>query len=57
MSNEEENLQAWFDAGVSCVGMGDKFISKTIMENEYYKGLKEKVRNILDVIRRVRKWN
>ena len=55
MRNEEENLQAWFDAGVSCVGMGDKFISKTIMENEYYKGLKEKVRNILDVIRRVRK--
>ena len=27
VSTEEENLKAWFDAGVTCVGMGFKLIS------------------------------
>jgi 2-dehydro-3-deoxyphosphogluconate aldolase / (4S)-4-hydroxy-2-oxoglutarate aldolase len=35
----KENIQSWFKAGVSAVGMGSKLISKTIMENKDYKAL------------------
>ena len=30
VSTEESNLRGWFDAGVTCVGMGSKLISKEI---------------------------
>ena len=31
VSTEESNLKNWFDAGVTCVGMGSKLISKEIL--------------------------
>jgi 2-dehydro-3-deoxyphosphogluconate aldolase / (4S)-4-hydroxy-2-oxoglutarate aldolase len=37
----KENIQSWFKAGVSAVGMGSKLISKTIMENKDYKAITE----------------
>ena len=47
---EKENLKAWFDAGVTCVGMGSKLISKTIIANADYEGLTEKVKTTLALI-------
>jgi 2-dehydro-3-deoxyphosphogluconate aldolase/(4S)-4-hydroxy-2-oxoglutarate aldolase len=35
----QENISAWFDAGVSAVGMGSKLITKTIIENQAYNQL------------------
>ena len=32
----EENLRGWFNAGVCAVGMGNKLIAKSIMENKQY---------------------
>ncbi|WP_420601887.1 bifunctional 4-hydroxy-2-oxoglutarate aldolase/2-dehydro-3-deoxy-phosphogluconate aldolase [Flagellimonas sp.] len=54
VSTEEDNLRAWFDAGVTCVGMGSKLISKEIIANEDHKGLQKKVKETLEVIKKLR---
>ncbi len=54
VSPTEENLQQWFDAGVSCVGMGSKLISKELLENEQYDLLSEKVAATLKLIVQIR---
>ncbi len=54
VSPTEENLKAWFDAGVTCVGMGSKLISKEIIANKDYKKLQQDVKNALEIIKSVR---
>lgn len=49
-----ENLKAWFDAGVSCVGMGSKLITKDILQRKAFDELAEHARNTLEIIREVR---
>lgn len=51
----EENLKAWFDAGVTCVGMGSKLISKEILANRDFKKLEQNCRKALEIIKLVRK--
>lgn len=55
VSTEEANLKGWFDAGVTCVGMGSKLISKEILANKDYAGLKIKVQDTLTLIKKLRK--
>ena len=54
VSPTEENLKGWFDAGVTCVGMGSQLISKDIIANRDYAKLEEKVREALAIIKKVR---
>lgn len=54
VSPTEENLKAWFDAGVTCVGMGSQLIGKDILENHDFAKLKSKVKEALDIIKKVR---
>ena len=54
VSTEETNLKGWFDAGVTCVGMGSKLISKAVLEKEDYDGLKIKVKETLALIKKLR---
>lgn len=54
VSTEESNLKAWFDAGVTCVGMGSKLISKEILANEDFEGLKQKVAQTLALVSKLR---
>ncbi|NOR27913.1 MAG: bifunctional 4-hydroxy-2-oxoglutarate aldolase/2-dehydro-3-deoxy-phosphogluconate aldolase [Lutibacter sp.] len=49
-----ENLKGWFDAGVTCVGMGSKLISKEILINKDFNSLKIKVKEALKIINEVR---
>lgn len=51
----EENLAAWFDAGVTCVGMGSQLISKAIIANKDYAKLEQDVKAALEIIKAVRK--
>lgn len=51
----EENLKAWFEAGVSVVGMGSKLITKRILEDGNYTLLKTKVQEVIRIIDMVRK--
>ncbi len=54
VSTEESNLKGWFDAGVACVGMGSQLISKDILDNKDFDGLKERVSEALSLIKRIR---
>ena len=54
VSTEESNLKAWFDAGVTCVGMGSKLISKDIIAKGDFEKLKENVKNALAIIQRLK---
>ena len=51
VSPTEENLKAWFDAGVTCVGMGSKLISSEILKNNAFDELESNVREALEIIR------
>jgi len=55
VSPTEENLKGWFDAGVTCVGMGSKLISKEILENKDFAKLVQEVKKALEIIESVRK--
>ena len=54
VSTEEDNLRGWFEAGVTCVGMGSKLISKEVLSNGDYEGLKTKVADVLALIQKIR---
>ncbi len=51
VSPTEENLKGWFDAGVSCVGMGSKLISKEIVQNRDFNKLEQVVKVTLQIIK------
>jgi len=50
----EENLKAWFDAGVTCVGMGSKLIGKEVLEKRDFEGLEKKTKATLELIEELR---
>ena len=54
VSTEESNLRGWFDAGVTCVGMGSKLISKEILANKDYATLQKNVASTLALIQEIR---
>ena len=54
VSPTEDNLKGWFDAGVTCVGMGSKLISKDITTNEDFAKLEMNVRKVLAIIKSLR---
>jgi|TARA_B110000211_G_C14093101_1_gene560593 2-dehydro-3-deoxyphosphogluconate aldolase/(4S)-4-hydroxy-2-oxoglutarate aldolase len=54
VSTDPSNLKEWFDAGVTCVGMGSKLISKEILANEDYDSLCANVRAALELIQQLK---
>ena len=54
VTTEASNLKAWFEAGVTCVGMGSQLISKDILAEKDYKGLQKKVADTLLLIKELR---
>ena len=50
-----ENLGAWFGAGVACVGMGSNLFTPELVRQRDYAGLGAHVRDIVAMIREVRK--
>lgn len=54
VSTEEENLKGWFDAGVTCVGMGSQLISKQVLADKDFKALETKVSQTLALIKKLR---
>ncbi len=49
----EENLSAWFKSGVAGVGIGNKLITKTILQNGNYEELKEKTKEVIAIINNI----
>jgi 2-dehydro-3-deoxyphosphogluconate aldolase/(4S)-4-hydroxy-2-oxoglutarate aldolase len=54
VDSTEASLKAWFDAGVSCVGMGSNLITKELLKAKDYQGLAEKIRATLELVRKIR---
>ncbi len=55
VSTEAENLKGWFEAGVTCVGMGSKLISKTLLADERFDTLQHNVAAVLQTIQNIKK--
>jgi len=49
-----ESLTSWFNAGAYCVGIGSQLISKDILDNNDFEGLKTKVSQVLDIIKNIK---
>ena len=54
VESTEENLTAWFKAGVACVGMGSKLFPKETVAAGDWEAIAEKCRYSLDIIKRAR---
>ncbi|MDN3491228.1 bifunctional 4-hydroxy-2-oxoglutarate aldolase/2-dehydro-3-deoxy-phosphogluconate aldolase [Winogradskyella bathintestinalis] len=55
VSPTKDNLKSWFDAGVSCVGIGSKLIAKESDGNYDYNKITSKTKEALDIIRELNK--
>ena len=51
----KENIEAWFKAGVSAVGMGSKLISKKLMEAKDYASIEADTKKVLELIQTIKK--
>lgn len=52
---DADNLKGWFDAGVTCVGMGSKMISKDIIKNKDFSTLENRIKTTLELIGTLKK--
>jgi 2-dehydro-3-deoxyphosphogluconate aldolase/(4S)-4-hydroxy-2-oxoglutarate aldolase len=55
VNTSEENLSAWFDAGVTCVGMGSQLISKEVLASKDFESLEQTVAKTLALIQKLKK--
>ena len=55
VSPTKENLEAWFKAGVTCVGMGSKLMAKDTHGEFNYKKIESLTRNALKIIKDLKK--
>ena len=51
VSPTKENLEGWFKAGVTCVGMGSKLIAKETNGSFDYDKIQAKTKEALDIIK------
>ena len=49
---DENNLKAWFQAGVTCVGMGSQLFPNDVLANENYSYITEKCKETLNTIKK-----
>ena len=50
----EENLKAWFNSGVSAVGMGSKLITKKMMEENNFDELLTQTATVLQLVKKIK---
>ena len=55
VSPDKENLKAWFDAGVTCVGIGSKLFPKEVVESGDFAQVEKKVKETLRLIKELKK--
>lgn len=55
VSPTKDNLEGWFNAGVTCVGMGSKLIAKNAEGKYDLNKIEEDTRNALEIIKSLRK--
>lgn len=51
---EDANLRGWLKAGVTCMGMGSKLITKQFLKERDYEGLQSHLESVLNKIKSIR---
>ena len=51
----KENIEGWFKAGVSAVGMGSKLVSKQLLDAKDYATIESKTKEVFEIIKSVKK--
>lgn len=54
VSPTRESLEEWFNAGVTCVGMGSKLIATDATGNYDYKAIQDKTKHAIDLVKSIR---
>ncbi len=52
---DRDNLKAWFDSGVTCVGLGSQLTPKELIDNGDFKSLENKVREVMQIVKELKK--
>ena len=52
---ERESLEAWFKAGVACVGLGSKLTPKDVIAKGDFGFIEQKVRESLAIVKELKK--
>ncbi|MEY2950790.1 MAG: hypothetical protein RLZZ248_1991, partial [Bacteroidota bacterium] len=55
VSPTKENLKGWFDAGVTCVGMGSQLMAKHADGSFDYAKIEQQTRDALEIIKTLRR--
>ncbi len=50
-----ENLKEWFNAGVTCVGIGSNLITKELLQNKDWDGLTKNIAEAVKILEQIRK--
>ncbi|MGL2993405.1 bifunctional 4-hydroxy-2-oxoglutarate aldolase/2-dehydro-3-deoxy-phosphogluconate aldolase [Flavobacterium sp. TSSA_36] len=54
VTTNKENIEAWFTAGVSAVGMGSQLISKDLMNRKEFTALEQATRKVVETIHTIK---
>jgi 2-dehydro-3-deoxyphosphogluconate aldolase/(4S)-4-hydroxy-2-oxoglutarate aldolase len=54
VSPTRESLTEWFNAGITCAGMGSKLITKDLVRKGDFEQIKKNVQNTLELIKEIR---
>ncbi len=54
VSPTEENLRPWFDAGVTCVGMGSKLFPKDLIQSGNFTELQERISQAVKLVQTIK---
>jgi len=54
VSLDKENVEAWFKAGVSAVGMGSKLVSKQLLQEKNYSKIQEMAKKAIEIVNEVK---
>lgn len=54
VDTSRENLTQWFEAGVTCVGMGSKLFDKKLINEGKFSELTNKVKELTDIIKSIK---
>ncbi|MGE0079264.1 MAG: bifunctional 4-hydroxy-2-oxoglutarate aldolase/2-dehydro-3-deoxy-phosphogluconate aldolase [Bacteroidales bacterium] len=54
VSPDKENLKAWFEAGVACVGLGSQLTPKDVIEKGDYKFIENKMKEVIQLAKELK---
>ncbi|MFC1585581.1 bifunctional 4-hydroxy-2-oxoglutarate aldolase/2-dehydro-3-deoxy-phosphogluconate aldolase [Fibrobacterota bacterium] len=54
VSPTRESLTEWFEAGITCAGMGSKLVTKDLVKNGDFDGIKKNIAEALSLIKEIR---